>query len=282
MIKPDIREPDLTQEIPDAPAGLAMPPVLAARIETESAPGARGRFQDRVAIVTGGVSGIGRCLTEAFRREGARVAVIDRHPANLPCDLFHAGDIADDAELVAFVHEVEARLGRVDCLVNNAMLSRKGILSGCTPEDFLYVQRVGVLAPYRLAQLCLPLFTAQAAIVNISSTRAFQSQADTESYTAAKGGITALTHALAVSLAGRVRVNSIAPGWIDTTDGEWTAADREQHPVKRIGTPADIAALALFLCSSESGFITGQNFTADGGMGRLMIYHGDAGWSYQP
>ena len=183
------------------------------------------------------VHGIGRCLTEAFRGEGAQVAVIDLDPAIVPCDLFRAGDIADDAVLADFVRQVGDRFGQVDCLVNNAMLSRQGILSGCTADDFLYVQRIGVLAPYRLTQLCLPLFTPQAAIVNMASTRAFQSQADTESYTAAKGGITALTHALAVSLAGRVRVNSIAPGWIDTTNREWSPADREQHPVKRIGTP---------------------------------------------
>ena len=156
-------------------------------------------------------------------------------------------------------------------------------------EDFLYVQRVGVVAPYFLALSFKDYFSSAGAIVNISSTRAFQSQANTESYTAAKGGITALTHALAVSLSGIARVNSIAPGWIDTGSYHeedyvptYTEGDIMQHPSQRVGEPADIARAVLFLCDERNSFINGENITIDGGMSKLMIYHNDYGWDYQP
>jgi NAD(P)-dependent dehydrogenase (short-subunit alcohol dehydrogenase family) len=108
------------------------------------------------------------------------------------------------------------------------------------------------------------------------------SQADTESYTAAKGGITALTHAMAVTLAGRVRVNCISPGWIDTAGTRFDGPDAEQHPAGRVGAPADIVNTVLFLCDPKSSFITGQNITVDGGMTKLMVYHDDGGWTYVP
>ena len=120
----------------------------------------------------------------------------------------------------------------------------------------------------------------QGAIVNISSSRDRMSQPQTESYTAAKGGISALTHALAVSLAGRVRVNSISPGWIDTDFTEYTGADAVQQPVHRGGKPLDIANMVLFLCSEKAGFITGENICIDGGMTKQMIYHDDYGWRF--
>ena len=168
------------------------------------------------------------------------------------------------------------------------MVSKKGILSGCSYEDFNEVLRVGIAAPYMLTKLLLPYFNENAAIVNISSTRAFQSQQDTESYSAAKGGITALTHALAVSLAGRVRVNSIAPGWIDTGStydehyvAEYKEVDKYQHPSKRVGHPMDIARAVFFLCDEKNSFINGQNITVDGGMSKLMIYTEDYGWHYE-
>jgi NAD(P)-dependent dehydrogenase (short-subunit alcohol dehydrogenase family) len=132
-----------------------------------------------------------------------------------------------------------------------------------------------------LAKLLLPYFNSSASIVNISSTRFNMSQPDSESYTAAKGGITALTHALAVSLSGRVRVNSISPGWIDTSNSAFSIEDNAQHPAGRIGRPADIAKMVLFLCSEAGSFITGENITVDGGMSKLMIYHGDNGWKYE-
>jgi NAD(P)-dependent dehydrogenase (short-subunit alcohol dehydrogenase family) len=237
-------------------------------------------FTNKTAVVTGGANGIGRCIADEFKKAGARVAIIDKDENAPSCDLFYHGDIADEKVLTDFVARVVEKFGKVNYLINNAMLSKKGILTGCSWEDFLYVQKVGVAAPYLLTKLLLPHFAENAAIVNICSTRAFMSQADTESYSAAKGGILSLTHALAVSLAGKVRVNAISPGWIDTTGSEWSREDRLQHPVGRVGNPLDIARMALYLCGEDSGFITGENITVDGGMTKLMIYHGDDGWKY--
>ena len=154
----------------------------------------------------------------------------------------------------------------------------KGI-SECSYEEFNYALRVGVTAPFYLSNLFLPYFSPGGAIVNISSSRDRMSQPQTESYTAAKGGISALTHALAVSLGGKVRVNSISPGWIDTAYTEYTGADAAQHPAGRVGNPLDIANMVLYLCSDKAGFITGENICIDGGMTRQMIYHNDFGWT---
>lgn len=238
-------------------------------------------FKDKIVVITGGANGIGKNMTEEFKKAGAAVAVIDKDKDGIPCDFYFCGDIAEENTLKEFAAAVIYRFGNIDYLINNACLSRKGMLSGCSYEDFNYVLRVGVSAPYMLTSLFLEHFNSKGAIVNISSTRAGMSQADTESYTAAKGGITALTHGLAVSLSGRVRVNAISPGWIDTTSSEWSEEDKKQHPVKRIGEPLDITKLAMFLCSEDSSFINGENITADGGMSRLMIYHNDNGWKYK-
>jgi NAD(P)-dependent dehydrogenase (short-subunit alcohol dehydrogenase family) len=243
-------------------------------------------FKNKHAVITGGSNGIGRCIAEAFLREGAAVTIIDideNAPAN--AHFFH-GDIADKSVLDNFAASL---IQPVDFLINNACISRKGLLSGCTYEDFEYVQRVGVNAPYYLTNLLLKnnLLTPNAAIINIASTRAFQSHPDTEAYTAAKGSIIALTHAMAVSLAGKARVNSISPGWIDRRavggsiceSPELSEEDHRQHPCGRVGAPDDIAGLVLYLCSDKAGFITGENITVDGGMTKQMIYHGDYGWS---
>ncbi len=236
-------------------------------------------YNGKTAVVTGGANGIGRAIVQAFRNAGAQTAVIDMCPEPPECDLYFKGDIADEGVLRAFSEQVLARFGSIDCLINNACLSRGGIHS-CCYEDFLYVQRVGVAAPFMLTKLLSGHFRSGGAVVNISSTRACQSQADTESYTAAKGGISALTHALAVSLSGRVRVNSISPGWIDTSYSEHSVPDMAQHPAGRVGVPEDIAEAVLFLCSEGAGFITGQNLTVDGGMSKLMVYNDDHGWRY--
>ena len=233
------------------------------------------KFENKVAVVTGGAKGIGKAIAEEFRKSGAQVCVIDL----LENDCF-VGDVADQTTLEQFVHKVIAEHGHVDYLINNALPLMKGI-GECSYEEFNYALRVGVTAPFYLAKLFMPHFTPGAAIVNISSSRDRMSQPRTESYTAAKGGISALTHALAVSLAGRVRVNSVSPGWIDTDHTAYEGPDATQHPAGRVGNPLDIANMVLFLCSDKAGFITGENICIDGGMTRQMIYHNDFGWTLQ-
>lgn len=237
-------------------------------------------FTGKVVVITGGVRGIGKNMVEGFRKAGAKVAVIDKLTVDSEVSYSYQGDLTEENHIRMFAKEVKQRFGKIDYLINNACFSNKGLLSGCSYEAFDEVLKVGVLAPYYLTQLFMDSFHKGGAIVNISSTRAAMSQEDTESYSAAKGGILSLTHAMAVSLAGRVRVNCISPGWIDTTGGEFAAADKLQHPVKRIGRTEDITKLAMFLCSEDSSFINGENITADGGMSRLMIYHNDEGWEY--
>ena len=232
-------------------------------------------FKNKIAVVTGGAQGIGRCVAEEFQKAGAHVCVIDKQPGN-----HFVGDIADKQVLERFSREVIEKHGRVDYLINNALPLMKGI-DECSYEEFQYAMSVGVTAPFYLSKLFSPYFAEGAAIVNISSSRDRMSQPQTESYTAAKGGIAALTHALAVSLAGRVRVNSISPGWIDTTGTVYEGPDATQQLVGRVGNPMDIANMVLFLCSDKATFITGENICIDGGMTHLMIYHGDHGWKLE-
>ena len=167
--------------------------------------------------------------------------------------------------------------GRVDVLINNALPIMRGI-DACSYEEFSYALAVGVTAPFYLSKLFAPHFAPGGSIINISSSRDRMSQPQTESYTAAKGGIAALTHALAVSLAGKVRVNSISPGWIDTAYTVYEGPDAIQQPAGRVGNPMDIANMAMYLASDKAGFITGENICIDGGMTKMMIYHGDNGW----
>lgn len=230
-------------------------------------------FHGKIAIVTGGAQGIGKCIAEEFKKNGAVVCVIDKKPND-----YFTGDLAEEETLKRFAKQVIKDHGRVDYLINNAIPLMKGI-SECSYEEFNYALRVGVTAPFYLTKLFLPYFSSGAAIVNISSSRDRMSQPQTESYTAAKGGIAALTHALAVSLAGKVRVNSISPGWIDNAYTVYSGPDAVQHPAGRVGTPLDIANMVLYLCSDQAGFITGENICIDGGMTRQMIYHDDFGWS---
>ena len=230
-------------------------------------------FEGKVAVITGGGHGIGQATAAAFRREGAAVEIIDAAAGN-----WFVGDISDRETLERFAADVIARHGRVDALINNAPPPMMGI-DACAWDDFMRALAVGVGAPFYLTKLLAPHFAPGASVVNLSSSRDRMSQAQTESYTAAKGGIAALTHALAVSLAGRARVNSISPGWIDTTGSSFAGPDAVQQPVGRVGKPEDIAELILFLCSDKAGFITGENICVDGGMTRRMIYHGDEGWT---
>ena len=233
-------------------------------------------FQDKVIVITGGANGIGRCIAEEFRKNGAHVCVIDRAAGD-----HYVGDIGCKAVLEDFARRVIEKYGRVDVLVNNAPPAFKGIDS-CSYSQFQKALAVGVTAPFYLSKLFAPHFAEGASIINISSSRDRMSQPQSESYTAAKGGIAALTHALAVSFAGRVRVNSISPGWIDTACTVYEGPDALQQPAGRVGNPLDIANMVLFLASPKAGFITGENICIDGGQTRLMIYHGDHGWTLEP
>lgn len=231
------------------------------------------QFKDKVIIVTGGAQGIGRCIVEKFRREGAPVCVIDKQEGK-----HYVGDLSRQEVIEEFCRWVIAEHGHVDCIINNALPLMKGI-DECSYEEFQQALSVGVTAPFYLVKCLKEHLAPGASIVNISSSRDRMSQPQTESYTAAKGGIAALTHALAVSLAGRARVKSISPGWIDTTYTVYEGPDATQQPAARVGNPRDIAHMVLYLCSDKAGFITGENICIDGGMTRQMIYHGDHGWT---
>ncbi|MCL2335410.1 MAG: SDR family oxidoreductase [Endomicrobia bacterium] len=253
------------------------------------------KFKNKVCVITGGANGIGRCTAEEFLAEGAKVAVIDTDKKagealarkyGGGC-LFVCGDITKERVLIDFSNKIIKKYGDVDFLINNAcFFGKRGLLSNCGFDDFNYILMLGATAPYMLAKLFKDNFNKGASIVNIASTRAFMSQPDTESYSAAKGAIVSLTHALSVSLSGKVRVNSISPGWIDVGayhgDGKYlpkySKSDKKQHPAGRVGRPEDIAKTILFLCGDEAGFITGENITVDGGMTKLMVYHNDYGW----
>jgi len=230
-------------------------------------------FQNKVVVITGGAGGIGKCIAEEFTKNGAQVCIIDTVPGN-----HYVGDIGNQAVLEDFSRAVIEQYGRVDVLVNNAPPLFKGI-DRCSYEQFQQALAVGVTAPFYLSKLFAPYFALGASIVNISSSRDRMSQPQSESYTAAKGGISALTHALAVSFSGKVRVNSVSPGWIDTAYTVYDGPDALQQPAGRVGNPMDIANAVLFLASDKAGFITGENICIDGGQTRLMIYHGDHGWT---
>lgn len=232
-------------------------------------------FQDKVVVITGGAQGIGKCVAEEFTSQGAKVAIIDVTEGD-----HYVGDLSKKEVLEAFAEDVIKKYGHVDILINNAPPMMKGI-EECSYEEFTSALAVGVAAPFYLSKLFLPYFSEGASIINMSSSRDRMSQPQTESYSAAKGGIASLTHAMAVSLGGKVRVNSISPGWIDTAFTVYEGPDAYQQPAGRVGNPKDIAAMILFLCSDKAGFITGENICIDGGMTKLMVYHGDCGWSLQ-
>ena len=232
-------------------------------------------YKDKIVVITGGAHGIGKATKEAFEAEGAIVEVIDIVDGE-----HYVGDISKKKTLESFAGYVIDKHDKVDYLINNALPIMRGI-EQCSYEEFEYAMAVGVTAPFYLSKLFYEHFADGACIINMSSSRDRMSQPQTESYTAAKGGIAALTHALAVSLAGKVRVNSISPGWIETGDIVYEGPDAAQQLVGRVGNPTDITNMILFLCSDKAGFITGENICIDGGMTKQMIYHDEHGWKYE-
>ncbi len=229
-------------------------------------------FKDKVVVITGGASGIGKCIKDEFLKCGAKVYVIDKKDGN-----HYIGDISDKKVLEKFYNYVIKETENIDYLINNALPIMKGI-DECSYEEFQNAISVGVTAPFYLSKLFSKNFNKNGCIINISSTRAFMSQPQSESYSAAKGGIWALTHAMAISFSSKIRVNSISPGWIDTKGTVYSGSDANQHSAGRVGEPLDIANMVLYLCSEKAGFITGQDFIIDGGMSKLMIYHNDNDW----
>lgn len=242
------------------------------------------RYKDYGIVVTDGAHGIGKAIIEEFIYEGARVCYIDKNQGDFDNQniFFFQGDVSQKDDLESFIDFCHQRLKRIDILVNNACIFREGILSQCCYEDFDYILSLGIKAPYYLSlKFKDDLIKTKGNIINIASTRAFQSEPNSEPYASAKGGIVALTHALSISLAEKVRVNCIAPGWIDVHHTlNLSKEDQCAIPVGRVGTPKDISKIVLFLCSEDAGFITGETFIVDGGMSKRMIYHGDHGWEY--
>jgi NAD(P)-dependent dehydrogenase (short-subunit alcohol dehydrogenase family) len=254
--------------------------------------GSNMNFEGKVAIVTGSGQGIGRCIAELFAARGASVVIAENDPALGKDAIGTVGakgkailvptDVADEVSVQDMVGKAISSFGQIDFLINNAAIS-----AGCKPtelsrERWDRVLAVNLTGPFLAAKHAAPhIATHKGVIINIASTRAFMSEPCTEAYSASKGGIVALTHALAASLGPDIRVNCIAPGWIDTidyrpeprpADYKLSDADHAQHPAGRVGSPEDIAEMALYLCSPAASFITGQTFVIDGGMTRKMIY----------
>ena len=228
------------------------------------------RSVEKVALVTGGAQGIGRATALLLAGRGYQVAVADLQESDF---FFVRTDVSREASVRACIRAVVKRFGRLDALVNNAGLA--GPHDGPIEKLNLarWNRRIGVnlTGPFLMAKHAVPhLRRAKGAIVNIASTRALQSEPDTEAYAASKGGLVALTHALALSLGPAVRVNCISPGWISHKPVR--KKDHAQHPVGRVGVGQDVAELVAYLLSEGSGFVTGQNFVIDGGMTRKMIY----------
>jgi NAD(P)-dependent dehydrogenase (short-subunit alcohol dehydrogenase family) len=225
-------------------------------------------------LVTGGANGIGAAIVARLARDGWRVIAADREPtAPPPNGRAVISDISDEAAVNAMLAEVRTTEGQLDALVCNAGIMIRKPIAALTLAEWSRVIGTNLTSTFLLVRAAQTLLRASGgAVVTIASTRAHMSEPDTEAYAASKGGLLALTHALAVSLGPEVRVNCISPGWIRTKGPEPRADEHAFHPAGRVGVPEDIAALAAFLLGSESGFITGSEFVVDGGVTRKMIY----------
>lgn len=238
-------------------------------------------------VITGGAQGIGRATALAFHRNNDWVFVIDEDLEaleELPTGIIRIrADLANPDDIARACHHVLSQAMEIEVLVNNAGIggSGKDILE-TSLEEWDRILNVNLRSAWLMAKHLVPSMAEGAAIVNVASTRALQSEPNTEAYAASKGGMVALTHSLAISLAERrIRVNCVSPGWIDVTRAQKASAkspevlrpiDHEQHPVGRVGAPEDVAAAILYLASNMSGFVTGSNLVIDGGMTRKMIY----------
>ena len=229
-------------------------------------------FENKVVVITGGASGIGKRIKERFEEQKAHVYVIDIKDGN-----HFVGDISKKEDIDAFVKYILTKEDHIDYIINNAPPIFRGI-DNCSYEEFVTSLNIGVTAAFYLTKSLKDYLTDGSSIINITSTRDNQSMEQSESYAASKGALKSLTHALAISLGPKTRVNSIAPGWIETGNHIYEGSDANQQPVGRVGNPDDIANMVLYLCSSKASFITGQEFVIDGGMSKLMIYHDEHGW----
>lgn len=246
----------------------------------------------RTALVTGAGQGIGRVIAAHLLDQGYAVVLAELDPEagrEAESELAPRGpvrfvetDVADESAVRRVVETARAWFGRLDLLVNNAGIGRGGPVTELSLDNWNRVLAVNLTGAFLCAKhAASALRETRGAIVNIASTRALMSEPDTEAYAASKGGLVALTHALAASFGPAVRVNCVSPGWIDVTPfqkkgrrkpAELTRADHAQHPCGRVGTPDDIARLVLFLADPANSFVTGQNVVADGGMTKKMIY----------
>jgi NAD(P)-dependent dehydrogenase (short-subunit alcohol dehydrogenase family) len=243
----------------------------------------------KTIIVTGGAQGLGKGMVRHFAGLGWSVVFVDRDAeagnetaAEVSGSRFIHGDVTEPGLPERVVAECLASAGQVNALINNAGVSEFVPIEQLSVEQFRRILDTNLVAYFAWAKAAVSALRAShGAIVNIASTRALQSEPHGEAYGASKGGVVALTHALAISLGPDIRVNSISPGWIEVGPlqkksqrrlVEHSDVDLSQHPVGRVGVVEDVAYLAEFLCSDHSGFITGQNHVVDGGMTKKMIY----------
>lgn len=251
-------------------------------------------MNDKIAVVTGGAQGIGRAITGRLSREGYHVVVadIDEEAGNeVARELeseglvhFHYTDVSRESSVRELMEFVKSGLNHLDLLVNNAGISNpvNGPMENLELAEWELVIQTNLSSVFMCSKYAIPMLrNAGGSIVNIASTRAMMSESNTEAYSAAKGGVVALTHAMANSLGPDIRVNAVSPGWIEVRDWkkssekeqpEHREVDNKQHPAGRVGTPNDIASMVSYLAGESAGFITGQNFVVDGGMTRKMIY----------